>query len=85
MFYVLTALAVLTKGPVGIVLPGLIILSFLIYVRRLGTVWQELKLLWGIVVFSMITLPWYVLIYLENGKSYLNSFLAITTFNALLM
>jgi 4-amino-4-deoxy-L-arabinose transferase-like glycosyltransferase len=35
-FYVLIALAVLAKGPIGIVLPGLIIGSFLLYVGKSG-------------------------------------------------
>lgn len=73
-FYILIALAVLTKGPVGIVLPGLIIVSFLIYIGQFWTVWRELKPLLGALIFLIITLPWYVLVYLENGKTYLNTF-----------
>ena len=73
-FYVLLGLAVLAKGPVGIVLPGLIILSFLFYTGQFARVIKEIKLLWGIIIFSIITIPWYLLVWLENGQSYLDSF-----------
>ena len=73
-FYVLLGLAVLAKGPVGIVLPGLIIVCFLFYTGRFFKVVREAKLLWGILIFSVITIPWYLLVWLENGQSYLDSF-----------
>ncbi|MGK7897291.1 MAG: ArnT family glycosyltransferase [Xenococcus sp. (in: cyanobacteria)] len=73
-FYVLIALAVLTKGPVGIVLPGLIIFCFLLYVGQLKTVMQEMNLLLGTIIFLVISVPWYILVFLENGQVYLDSF-----------
>ncbi len=73
-FYILSGLAVLTKGPVGIVVPGLIIFCFLIYVGQLWSVVRELKLLWGSIIFLLITVPWYVLVTVENGQGYINSF-----------
>ncbi|MGB3402803.1 MAG: glycosyltransferase family 39 protein [Microcoleaceae cyanobacterium] len=74
LFYILTALAVLTKGPVGLVLPGIIILSFLLYLNQLKVVIQESNLLLGSFIFSAITIPWFVLVTLENGNTYINSF-----------
>ena len=73
-FYILIGLAVLTKGPVGIVLPGLIIFCFLLYVGQFWSVIKELKLFWGSIIFFLITVPWYVLVTLENGQAYINSF-----------
>jgi len=73
-FYVLIALAVLTKGPVGIVLPGLIIFCFLLYVGQFKAVVQEMNLILGAVIFLAISLPWYILVFLENGQVYLDSF-----------
>ena len=73
-FYILIALAVLTKGPVGIVLPGLIIFCFLLYVGQLKAVVKEINLFFGTVIFLLITLPWYILVFLENGQTYLDSF-----------
>lgn len=73
-FYILIALAVLTKGPVGIVLPGLIIFCFLLYVGQLKTVAREMNLFLGAIIFLIISLPWYILVFLENGQVYLDSF-----------
>lgn len=73
-FYLLSALAVLAKGPVGIVLPGLIILAFLLYMGNLRSVLSEMKLLRGSLLFLVITLPWYILVILANGEDYIESF-----------
>ncbi|MBW4517842.1 MAG: glycosyltransferase family 39 protein [Timaviella obliquedivisa GSE-PSE-MK23-08B] len=73
-FYILMALAVLTKGPVGLVLPGLIIGFFLLYMGNGRAVLQEMQLLRGILVFLALTVPWYVLVIQANGEAYINAF-----------
>ncbi|NEQ30278.1 MAG: glycosyltransferase family 39 protein, partial [Leptolyngbya sp. SIO4C5] len=73
-FYILMGLAVLTKGPVGVVLPSLIVIGFLLYLGRLRAVLGEMRLLWGLLIFLVITVPWYVLVILENGQTYIDSF-----------
>ena len=73
-FYVLTALAVLAKGPVGLVLPGLVIIGFLLYQGNLWIVFKEMRVVSGMIIFLVITIPWYVLVILENGQSYIDSF-----------
>lgn len=73
-FYILSGLAVLTKGPVGIVIPALIIITFLLYVGRWQEVLKEMGLLWGGLAFSAIVLPWYILVILKNGDAFINSF-----------
>ncbi|MGB2925122.1 MAG: glycosyltransferase family 39 protein [Limnothrix sp.] len=72
--YICLALAVLTKGPVGIALPGLTIIAFLAYLGRFWSVFLEAKPLTGAIVFSVITVPWYVLVILRNGQTYLDTF-----------
>jgi len=79
-FYILLGLAVLTKGPVGIVLPGLIIGSFLIFTGRFWQVVAELKLVVGSLIFFLITIPWFVLVWLQNGQAYLDSFFGYHNF-----
>ena len=73
-FYGWLALAVLTKGPVGVVLPGTIVLIFLICVGKVREVLREIKLLPGIVIFLGLSVPWYVLAYLRNGDGFISSF-----------
>ena len=73
-FYILIGAAILTKGPVGIVLPGLIVCLFLFYLGNFIKVWQEAKPLRGLLIVGAIALPWYVLVALQNGSSYIDSF-----------
>lgn len=73
-FYILIALAILTKGPVGIVLPGLIISLFLLYLGQFKSVLAEMQAMQGLLIILFITLPWYILVTWANGQEYLNSF-----------
>jgi 4-amino-4-deoxy-L-arabinose transferase-like glycosyltransferase len=79
-FYVLLALAVLTKGPVGAILPGLIIGSFLLYVDRAREVLREMRPIRGALIFLALTLPWYILVTLRNGEAYIDSFFGYHNF-----
>jgi len=70
LFYVGMALATLTKGPVGVVIPSVVVLTFLILsgnVRAIG----EMNLFWGSLIFMAIVLPWFVSATLKGGYSYL--------------
>ncbi|OKY54591.1 ArnT family glycosyltransferase [Megasphaera cerevisiae] len=72
--YVMAALAVLTKGPVGIVLPGIFFLIF-IAIRRNTTYAKRLFPLGGILLFFAICLPWYGMMYARHGMDFINGFL----------
>jgi 4-amino-4-deoxy-L-arabinose transferase-like glycosyltransferase len=71
--YAATALAVLTKGPIGAVLPGLVIFIYLISTRRLGLL-KEMMILPGIVIFFAIVTPWFVMMERAND-GYLEYFI----------
>lgn len=76
MAYAAAGLAVLTKGPVGIVLPGLIILAYLFFTRQ----WQLFRplFLWqGIAVFLLVAAPWYIIMYQRHGAEFVNTFLGL--------
>lgn len=79
-FYVLIALAILTKGPVGIVIPGLIIGCFGLYLGNFGQLWREMRPLSGISIVLAIALPWYILVILANGQTYIDSFFGYHNF-----
>lgn len=56
--YIFSALATLTKGPIGFLLPGLILVLFLIWEKN----WRELgkaKLFTGTILFLLVAGPWY--------------------------
>jgi len=79
-FYLLIALAILTKGPVGIVLPMLIIGAFLFYLGKVREVLQEMQVLRGCLLILVLTLPWYVLVTIANGEDYIDSFFGYHNF-----
>jgi 4-amino-4-deoxy-L-arabinose transferase-like glycosyltransferase len=57
-FYVLIAFAVLTKGPVGVLLP-LLIVSLAIALKKRWWVFREMRLLWGLTLVVLVAGPWY--------------------------
>src|ERR1051325_12157237 len=82
-FYVLIAGAILTKGPVGIVLPGLIVVAFLLYVGKLREVLREMRFLLGLVIILALSAPWYFLVFWAMGWNYITRFLVCKTFDVL--
>jgi 4-amino-4-deoxy-L-arabinose transferase-like glycosyltransferase len=74
--YAAAGLAVLTKGPVGIVLPGLIVVVYLICGRRWSLI-RRLQLVKGGLVFLLVTVPWYFAMYIEHGSDFINTFLGL--------
>lgn len=74
--YTAAGLACLTKGPVGLVLPGLFLLCWCFWMQdkqyflRLFP-WQ------GILAFFAVVLPWYGGMYLIHGNSFINDFLGL--------
>jgi 4-amino-4-deoxy-L-arabinose transferase-like glycosyltransferase len=74
--YACLGLAVLTKGPVGILLPGLIILLFLAWQKG----WSELKRMHigtGLLLFAAIALPWYLIMIGKHGPLFIQNFLGV--------
>lgn len=73
-FYVFVALAILAKGPVGLILPGLIISAFLLYLGKFREVIREMRLVRGFLIIAAIAIPWFILVTLANGKAYIDTF-----------
>lgn len=63
--WALCALAVLTKGIVGVVLPALAIATYVAVQRDLALL-RKLHVAPGLVVLAAITLPWFILVELYN-------------------
>jgi 4-amino-4-deoxy-L-arabinose transferase-like glycosyltransferase len=59
------ALAVLTKGLIGIILPGAVLVVYLLLRRDWGLI-RRLRLPAGIVLFFAMTLPWFIAVSLAN-------------------
>jgi 4-amino-4-deoxy-L-arabinose transferase-like glycosyltransferase len=67
-------LAVLAKGPVGLVLPLAVMSVFLLWERQWRFFWNR-KFLLGMVTFSLVALPWYVMVAIETKGEFLNGFI----------
>lgn len=75
--YAFAGLAVLTKGPVGIVLPGLILLAYVVLFQRTKLAFKLLINPYGWLIFAIVALPWYLLMYAYHGMSFIEGFLGL--------
>lgn len=74
--YILAGIAILTKGPVGLVLPGLIILAYLLG-NRDGHTLYHMKLIRGILLSLAVAALWYYPMYKLHGRAFLDGFIGV--------
>ncbi|MBF1325856.1 MAG: glycosyltransferase family 39 protein, partial [Megasphaera micronuciformis] len=72
--FVAAAVGVLTKGPVGFVLPGLIILIFLLWEKK-PSYFMRRHLWSGLLLCIILVLLWYVPMYRLHGTAFTETFL----------
>jgi 4-amino-4-deoxy-L-arabinose transferase-like glycosyltransferase len=72
-FYLGMALATLTKGPVGVVVPLLAVVPYLLLTRRWRDVLRECRPLTGTLVFFLVAAPWFAMMLLLYGDEYATS------------
>lgn len=77
--YAAAGLACLTKGPVGLVLPGALLLLWCLSMKS-GKMAARLFPWQGILAFLAVTLPWYVGMYLIHGSDFIEQFLGLHNF-----
>jgi 4-amino-4-deoxy-L-arabinose transferase-like glycosyltransferase len=68
-------LAMLTKGPVGLLLPGFVVFVYFAWNRELSRLLDS-RLLLGGVVFLLVAGPWYALVASETRGEWLTAFFA---------
>ena len=66
-------LAFLTKGPVGLALPGLVIFLYFLWNRELRRLLDR-RLLWGLGAFLLVAGPWYALVTAETRGAWAKAF-----------
>ncbi|WP_295236759.1 glycosyltransferase family 39 protein [Veillonella sp.] len=74
--YIFAGLGVLTKGPVALVLPGILLLVYALVMRS----WRMVRYIFawqGILAFIIVVLPWYGYMYLTHGQDFINGFLGL--------
>jgi 4-amino-4-deoxy-L-arabinose transferase-like glycosyltransferase len=72
--FAFAALATLTKGPIGIMLPVGVIVLFLA-LRREIKVFFSREVAQGLLLFALIALPWYIWILKNFGVQFVNEFI----------
>ncbi len=73
LFFASVALAVLAKGPLGLLIPVSVVAVFLFIRKDLKFLFCKHSL-WGLLIFSAIALPWYILMELKYGASFNREF-----------
>ena len=74
--YFFAGMAVLTKGPIGLLLPGLIVVLFLVSQRDYKEL-LHMKWLGGIAIFVLTAGPWYYYMYSVHGMDFIDTFLGV--------
>lgn len=74
--YGAAAFACLTKGPVGLVLPGLLLLIWCAFMRN-KSYFARLFPWQGILIFLVLAFPWYGAMYALHGSDFINQFLGL--------
>ena len=73
LFYIATALATLTKGPVGVLIPTVTAVGYLLLVGEWRRFWRQGFPLAGLLIFLLLALPWYVAMLMIHGDQYTTS------------
>jgi 4-amino-4-deoxy-L-arabinose transferase-like glycosyltransferase len=73
LFFAFSGLAVLTKGPLGLLMPFLTVAAFLAIEKNLKFIFCRASL-WGILIFSLIAIPWYAFMIAKYGHSFTHEF-----------
>jgi 4-amino-4-deoxy-L-arabinose transferase-like glycosyltransferase len=73
LFFIFSALAVLAKGPLGLIIPALTVILFLLIKKNIKFLFSG-YLIWGLLVFSLVCLPWYILMFKLYGNEFIREF-----------
>ena len=73
LFSVFSGLAVLTKGPLGFLVPALTVLAFLGFRKELNRVLSR-RWLWGLLIFAVVASPWYIFMTRAYGNGFVQEF-----------
>jgi len=65
LFYLSMGLAVLTKGLIGLILPFLVLVAFVILTGEFD-LFRKIEIIWGIVILVLVTVPWHLLVAMRN-------------------
>jgi len=73
LFFIFAGLAVLTKGPLGMLITFLIVFLFLLVRKETKTIFSR-PFFWGFLLFLVISLPWYIFMEMKYGAAFNKEF-----------
>ncbi len=73
LFWFFSAMAVLTKGLLGFVFPLATVSIYLIYKKEIKFFLCR-GMLWGVLLFLLIALPWHVFMYIRYGNNFIDEY-----------
>lgn len=73
--YLLVGLAVMTKGPVGVILPAVPLGAYYLLRGELKDAWKSLKPIGGLALVALISLPWFIAEIAITKGAYFNEFI----------
>lgn len=73
LFAISSGAAVLTKGPLGVIIPCLVVILFLVLRKDIKYLFSK-YLIWAMAVFLLVSLPWYILMFKKYGQSFTREF-----------
>ncbi len=74
LFYIFAGLATVTKGPIGLLFPGAIVFVYLAATRNF-TELKNMKIVSGLILYSIVAVPWYWIMYQLHGGVFFDTFL----------
>ena len=74
LFYLSLGLGFMIKGPPAILIPGLTIFGFFILTKRRNC-FYDLRIFEGLIILSIIILPWFMAMYWMHGEEFKNHIL----------
>ena len=72
--WIILSLAILTKGPVAAIIVMLTLAIFLLTQNDRKRLLLKIKPLKGILITFLVSTPWYLIVFLKEGQSFLDSF-----------
>lgn len=73
LFFIFSALAVLAKGPLGLVIPLSVVAAYLLFSRNIRFILCK-DTFWGLIIFLAIALPWYIFMVVKFNQSFIHEF-----------
>ncbi len=79
--FLFLGLAVLTKGPVAILLVGMVLVPFFWWIRKLSYFLKNYSFWIGFCIFIFLVMPWYLIVHMATEGDFTATFLGLHNFS----